>query len=160
MSDLSSPALIEKQSPVLVFRRESRDVGDDSSGMNRTSYALRPRSGGWKPDHRLVHFDMTVKHDGKPLGGHDVQVVLGAPDETRRGLDEDVAMLLDSGWWVALRNHFARAPCVAVEILESVREPLNEITAQATDARGEPAKAVSRHLFESVFHGTGPDYWS
>lgn len=129
--------------------------------MNQTSYSLRPRSGGWTVDPlpRLVHFDMTVEHDGKPLGGHDVQVVLGAPGETRRGLDEDVAMTLDSGWWVALRNHFARAPCVAVEILASIREPLNEITALATDAEGEAAEVVWRHLLESVFHGTGPDYW-
>jgi hypothetical protein len=132
---------------------------DDGRQMNGTDYLLRPRSGGWRAEHRLVHFDMTAEYQGKRLGGHNVQVVLGAPDEARRGLDEDVALTLGSGWWVTFRNQFALAPCVAVEIVESVRDPLTEITAAATDARNDVARDVSRKLFSSVFAASGPAYW-
>jgi hypothetical protein len=132
---------------------------DDGSRMKRTHYLLRPRSGGWTDEHRLVRFDMTVEHQGKRLGGHNVQVVLGAADAARRGLDEDIALTLDSGWWITFRNQFALAPCVAVEILESVRNPLTEVTAAATDARNDAARDVSRKLFCTVFEASGPAYW-
>jgi len=91
--------------------------------VNRTDYVLRPRSGGSSahptnshlPEYRLLHFDMTAERDGKPIGGHSVQVVVGAPDRERRGLGEQIALTLDSGWWVAFRNEFARASCEATE---------------------------------------------
>lgn len=129
--------------------------------MKRTEYVLRPRSGGWTGgiDSRLVHFDMTLEHHGKPLGGHNVQVVLGAPDRVRRGLDEEVALTLPSGWWVSLRNQFALAPCVALEILESASDRLAQITREATEATGEATHELSRKLFATVVEATGPDYW-
>lgn len=108
---------------------------------------------------QLVHFDMTVERDGQQLGGHNVQVVVGAPGRPRYGLDRDVALTLDSGWWVTLRNQFADAPCVALEILESVRRDLSEITAEATEAYFGEADAVTKELFARVFSATGPDYW-
>jgi hypothetical protein len=102
---------------------------------------------------------MTVEHQGKRLGGHNVQAVVGAPEETRRGLDEDIALMLDSGWWITLRNQFSLAPCVAIEILESVRDPLTEITAAATNADSDAAQDVTRKLFSTVFTASGPAYW-
>src|SRR5580698_6491228 len=101
-------------------------------------YILRPKSGTWTnapdvPHDRLLRFDMTVTHDGTSLGGNNIQVVLGAPDQSRTGLDEDVVLWLDSGWWVTLRNEFARAPGVALRALESIAGELSAITA---DPRG------------------------
>jgi hypothetical protein len=134
--------------------------------MKRTDYILRPRSGAWNahpdahsPECRLLGFDMTVEYDGKRLGGHNVQAVLGAADQPRRGLNADVAFTLDSDWWITLRNQFAHAPCVAIEILESASHGLTLITAEATDARGTAAEAVTRKLFSSAFEGAGPAYW-
>ncbi len=95
---------------------------------------------------------MTVRCDGKPLGGNNIQVVLGAPGETRIGLDEDVVLWLDSGWWVTVRNEFARAPDVARRVLESVADDLSAITA---DPQGAEAPVV----FQSTFQGTGPRHW-
>ena len=134
--------------------------------MQTTPYRLRPKSGAWaahpdarSPDQRLLRFDLTVERSGKPLGGHNVQAVLGAPDQPRYRLDEDVAMWLASGWWVSLRNEFAHAPGVAVVILQSVAGELSALTAEATKARGADAQALSEKLFASTFDGTGPDYW-
>lgn len=99
---------------------------------------------------------MTVERDGKRLGGNNVQVVLGAPDRRRQRLDEDVAVWLESGWWVSLRNQFAQAPEVAATILASAASTL---TAEATGARGKDAEAVTRKLFSTTFEAAGPDYW-
>ena len=123
-----------------------------------TEYVLRPKSGTWTtgpgaPRDRLLRFDMTVRYDGKPLGGNNIQVVLGAPGETRIGLDEDVILWLDSGWWVTLRNEFARAPEVARRVLESVADDLSAITA-------DPLGAEAPVVFQSTFQGTGPRHWS
>jgi hypothetical protein len=136
----------------------ARVVTDHDPGMKRTDYILRPRSHGWRSD-RVIHLDMTVEHGGRPLGGHNVQVVLGAPDQVRRGLDEDVALTLDSGWWVTLRNQFALAPCVATEILESAADRLNETTAEATEARGQAARELWSKLRSTVISAAGPAYW-
>lgn len=133
-------------------------MADDGDAMHRTEYLLRPRSHVWQAG-RLLGFDMTVEHDSRPLGGHNVQVVLGAPDQPRRGLDEDVALTLDTGWWVTLRNQFALAPCVAIEILESAREALTKITAEANAAHGEATAELWRKLRCSAFNAAGPDYW-
>jgi hypothetical protein len=126
--------------------------------MRQTEYVLRPRSYGWRED-RLVRFDVTVEHGGRPLGGRAVQVVLGAPGEVRRGLDSDVALTLDSGWWITLRNHFALAPGVAVQIIESVRDALNELTAEANEASAEATDALWRRLCSTGLRAVGPDYW-
>lgn len=126
--------------------------------MKRTAYKLRPRSFGWR-DGRIVHLDMTVEHDGKPLGGHNVQIVLGAADEVRRGLDEDVALTLSTGWWVSLRNQFAVAPCVAMDILGAASDELEAITAAATEASGDAATRLYERLSTSSLNARGPDYW-
>jgi hypothetical protein len=107
----------------------------------------------------LVGFNLTVEYEGKQLGGNNIQAVLGAPDQPRRGLDEEVALWLDSGWWVSLRNQFALAPCVAVEILSSVADGLSTITAQLTLARGPEGKELSDRLFATSLTGAGPAYW-
>jgi hypothetical protein len=96
---------------------------------------------------------MTVVCDAGPLGGNNIQVVLGAEGESRTGLDEQVVLWLDSGWWVTLRNDFARAPEVARQIVGSITRELSAITA---DPRGAEATVV----FASTFETTGPDYWS
>lgn len=128
--------------------------------MNRTQYILRPKSSVRAVNPlRLLGFDLTVEHDGKKVGGNNIQVVVGAPDRERRGLDEDVALWLSSGWWITLRNQFALAPCVAMEILNSVAEDLSSITANASQARGADAEALNRKLSDTAFSGEGPDYW-
>jgi hypothetical protein len=127
--------------------------------MHRTEYLPRPRSHSWQAG-RLLGFDMTVEHNGRPLGGHNVQAVLGAADQLRRGLDEDVALTLDTGWWVTLRNHFALAPCVAVEILGSAEDALTDVTAEANAALGEAADHLWEKLRVTVFNATGPAYWT
>jgi hypothetical protein len=128
--------------------------------MNRTQYILRPKSSARAVDPlRLLGFDLTVEHDGKKLGGNNIQAVVGAPDRERRGLDEDVALRLSSGWWITLRNQFDLAPCVAMEILNSVAEDLSSITAKANQARGADAEALNRNLSHTAFSGEGPDYW-
>ena len=120
-------------------------------------YVLSPKSGTWTsgpdaPRDRLLRFDMTVSYDGTPLGGNNIQVVLGAPGESRVGLDEDVVLWLESGWWVTMRNEFARAPDAARRVLESVADDLSAITA---DPRGAEAPVV----FQSTFQGSGPSHW-
>lgn len=132
--------------------------------MSRAEYILCPRSGGWTTQPgsgigRLIRFDLTAERRGAPLGGHNVQVVVGAPDLARRGLDQQVVLTLESGWWVSLRNQFADAPSAAAEILESVSDELSEITAGANTALGQALDEVSQRLFASVFRGVGPDYW-
>jgi hypothetical protein len=59
------------------------------------------------PEYRLLSFDMTAECHGTQLAGNNIQVVLGAPDQLRVGLEEDVVMWLASHWWVVLRNKFA-----------------------------------------------------
>jgi hypothetical protein len=139
---------------------------DDIPVMHESHYVLRAKSGAWSthpdahaPEYRLLQFDMTVERDGKRLGGHNVQVVVGAPDQERRGLDTQVALWLNSGWWVSLRNQFADAPNVADAILASVAGRLSAFTAQAREARGKDAEDITRRLFSTPFQATGPDYW-
>jgi hypothetical protein len=135
--------------------------------MHTVRYSLHPKSGSWtthpdahSPDYRLLGFMMAVECDGKRLGGNNVQVVLGAPDSPRRGLDEDVAMWLDSGWWVTLRNQFAQAPDVAARIVQSVADDLSALTGDATAARGVDAEKVTRRVFTTVVETEGPAYWA
>jgi hypothetical protein len=134
--------------------------------MKRATYLLSAKSGGWShhpdashPDYRLLNFRLVASRDGKPLGGNNVQAVLGAPDQPRYRLDEDVAMWLPSGWWVSLRNHFAKAPDVATEILTSVQDRLGEVTAALSDARGKRTEELTAELFGTVFRAEGPDPW-
>jgi hypothetical protein len=142
------------------------NTADSQERMTRATYLLSAKSGGWShhpdahhPDYRLLNFRLVVSRDGTPLGGNNVQAVLGAPDQTRYRLDEDVAMWLPSGWWVSLRNQFARAPDVATEILTSVQDRLAHVTSQLSDARGERTEELTAALFSTVFHAEGRDYW-
>lgn len=134
--------------------------------MKRAQYVLRVKSGGWNehPDntsdaYRLLNFTMTAERDGKPLGGNNIQLSLGTPDQRRYRLDEDVVLWLASGWWVSLRNQFALAPGVAAEIVGSVAGPLSDLTARAQSARGRQTKTVSDEIFAASLTATGPDYW-
>jgi hypothetical protein len=95
---------------------------------------------------------MTVTYDGKQLGGNNIQLVVGAPGQTRVGLDEDVVLWLDSGWWVTFRNEFARAPDVAQRILGSAADPLSAIT---SDPRGADASILG----STVIEASGPSHW-
>ncbi len=95
---------------------------------------------------------MTVTYDGKYLGGNNIQLVVGAPRETRVGLDKDVILWLDSGWWVTFRNEFARAPDVAHRILESAADALSAIT---SDPRGADASILGSTVIEAA----GPSHW-
>jgi hypothetical protein len=135
--------------------------------MHRTRYELRPKSGSWtchpdrrnSPENRLLTFSLTVRYEDKALGGTNVQLFVGAPDRPRRGLDEDVAMWLDSGWWVTLRNQFALAPCVAKEVVLSIAKDLSAVTEEANTARGSDAAELTHRLFATTFYGEGPAYW-
>jgi hypothetical protein len=117
-----------------------------------TSYRLYPKSGTWTTDKWLTRFDMTVTYGGKQLGGNNVQLVVGAPNQPRFGHDEDVILWLDSGWWVTLRNQFARASDVARRILESAA---NELSAITSDPRGADASILDSTVIEVV----GPSHW-
>lgn len=134
--------------------------------MKEASFLLRPKSGGWSHhpdahhrDYRLLHFTLTVRREDRSLGGNNVQAVLGAPDQTRYGLNQDVAVWLRSGWWVSLRNQFARAPDVATEIIKSVEDALCDVTAELTTARGARTEELTHDLFATTFHAKGRDYW-
>jgi hypothetical protein len=120
-------------------------------------YQLHPKSGTWTtgpgaPRNRLLRFDMTVTYDGKQLSGNNIQLVIGAPGRTRYGLDKDVFLWLDSGWWVTLRNEFARVPDVAHRIIESATNALSAIT---SDPRGADASILGSTVIEAA----GPSHW-
>jgi hypothetical protein len=134
--------------------------------MNQTEYVLRPRSGTWAPgpSKRLVAFDITVEHGGEPLGGHNVQAILNAPDyrppdPRNAGLNDQVVLTLDSGWWITLRNQFGDAPGVAARILSSAAQELSRATSRASEARGNETDAVWSWLITTHFDASGPDYW-
>jgi hypothetical protein len=95
---------------------------------------------------------MTVTYDGKCLGGNNIQLVVGAPGQTRVGLDRDVILWLDSGWWVTFRNEFTRAPDVAHRILASAADALSAVT---SDPRGPTASILGSTAIEAV----GPSHW-
>jgi hypothetical protein len=95
---------------------------------------------------------MTVNYDGKPLGGNNIQAVVGAPGQKRIGRDAQVVLWLDSGWWVAVRNEFARAPDVAHRILESGADALSAITSH-------PHGADASILGSAVIEAVGPSHW-
>lgn len=135
--------------------------------MKSASFELRFRSGAWthqppsaSPDHRLLYFDMTVSRGGQPLGGHNVQVGLGAPDYDDGGRATEAALRLDSGWWVRLGNQFAQAPDVALQIIDSVATQLSDVTKQLSDARGEQTDELSDRLRATTFAASGPNYWA
>jgi hypothetical protein len=156
---------------VSVLRRETLSPSWELESiialpMRAAQYTLRAKSGGWtghpdahSPDYRLLNLTMTAELDGRPRGGNNVQLVIGAPDQHRRGLDEDVAIWLGSGWWVAFRNQFACAADVGQQIVGSAAEQLSTITDEATAARGTDAEVVTQGLFSTTFTATGPAYW-
>jgi hypothetical protein len=133
--------------------------------MDLVEYTLRPKSlrstrpPGPYPDYRLLGFDLIVEHEGKSLGGNNIQAVIGAPSEERHGLDEHVALWLPSGWWVSLRNRFAAAPDAGKAVLSSVADELAAITSRANDAVGADAYALTQELFEMEFRASAPDPW-
>ncbi len=134
--------------------------------MKTVSFLLRPKSGAWShhpgahdPAYRLLSFTLRASREGKPLGGNNVQAVVGAPDRTRYRLDQDVAFWLPSGWWVSLRNQFAQAPDIATEIFKSVEDALSPLTEELTTARGARTEELTRELFATTFHAAGRDYW-
>jgi hypothetical protein len=90
---------------------------------------------------------MNVICDGEPIGGNSTQVVLGARSESRGLFDEDVILWLDSGWWLALRNDFARARDVAPQIVGSISLELSAIT---DDPRGADVAGVFATTFETM----------
>jgi RNA:NAD 2'-phosphotransferase (TPT1/KptA family) len=117
-----------------------------------TQYQLRPKSGTWANRDRLLGFHLTVTYDGKQLGGNNIQAAVGAPDKKRFGLDEEVFLWLDSGWWVTLRNEFSRAPDVARQILGSAADEMSAITS-------DPLGADASILGSAVIAAVGPSYW-
>ncbi len=102
-------------------------------------------------------FTMVAIRDDKPLGGHNIQVRLRAPDGPP--LDEDAALRLTSGWLVNFRNEFAKSPDVATEIIESADDALSQLTAELTAARGPRTEELTRELFETTFHAKGRNCW-
>jgi hypothetical protein len=106
-----------------------------------------------------VRFDLTAEREGRPIGGHNVQLVVGVAGRSRHGLDDDVAMWLPSGWWVTLRNQFAQAPDVALAVVRSASESLSAATEEADIARGTESHDLWRRLLATTFEATAPDYW-
>jgi len=99
--------------------------------VDRVEYLLRAKSGGWS-----AHPD-----------AHDPAYRLLSVTMTaeRRGR--------------GLRNEFARAPDVALQIVGSIEGPLSSLTARATAARGVDAEALTAELFAATLRATGPDHW-
>ena len=131
------------------------------SFVHETSYILRPKSAAWrsfKPP-SLSEVSMTVEHAGAPLGGHNIQVVLGAPDKPRRGLDDRVLLWLASGWWVTVRNQFADATGVAATILESAADGLSDLTALAAGGAPRDGTAFWEEVVATAIEARGPNYW-
>ena len=134
--------------------------------MRETRYLLRTKSAAWRARRaphegdRLTELLITVERGGVPLGGNNIQLVAGAPDRRRSGLNEDVVMWLDSGWWLTLRNQFADAPHVAAEILASAADRLSELT-DCADRGGRPGDGDSfwQQIRATTIVATGPDYW-
>jgi hypothetical protein len=134
--------------------------------VHEQRFVLRVKSAAWRnPDrthrgHRLSELSMTVERDDVPLGGHNIQVVLGAPDQPRAGLNEDVALWLDSGWWVTLRNQFALAPAVATTILESAADELSRLTERVAEGSPPgPGDAFWQEIVAIRIEAAGPGYW-
>jgi hypothetical protein len=133
--------------------------------MREARFDLKARSGGtthhpqrWRePDARMVDFDMIALRDGKPLGGHNVQVQLGTG--TWSFTPDDADLWLGSAWWVRFRNQFAQAPDVSAKIVASVEQELSEITSELEVARGPEMVAVRERLWATTFPAHGPDYW-
>ena len=132
--------------------------------MKTVEYLLRTRS-IWSTgqvagdDYRLVGFDVTAERGGLPVGGHNVQAVIGAPGMTRHGLDRDVALWLASGWWVSLRNQFKSQPELGAEILTRASGELEAITVRLGDSTGATAVALWQELHDLTVRSSGQDYW-
>jgi hypothetical protein len=129
--------------------------------VRETSYVLRPKSAAWRSSDppSLSEVSMTVERAGAPLGGHNIQVVIGAPDRQRRGLNAQVVVWLPSGWWVTLRNQFADATGVAAAILESAADGLSDLTTFAAGGMPRGARAFWEELVATTVEARGPDYW-
>jgi hypothetical protein len=134
--------------------------------MRTTRYVLSPKSFGWRrrdhPDEgdRFFEVSLAVERDaGVPLGGHNIQVVLGAPDQARHGLNEDVVLWLDSGWWVTLRNQFADAPDVAISILRPAADELSRLTELVSSGECGQHQALLERVHAISIETAGPDYW-
>jgi hypothetical protein len=144
--------------PVLVHERQWRSVRD-------TAYELKPKDGAWthhpdrfaEPDSRMVGFTLAASRNGAPLGGHNVQAHVRAPDNAQPR--EAPSMTLSSGWLVYFRNQFAQAPDVAERILKSVDEALSTATAELHTVRGQQMTDATTRLFAATFEAEGPDYW-
>jgi hypothetical protein len=126
-------------------------------------YVLQARSAAWSdhpaahaPGYRLLSFQLSASCEGERIGGNNVQAVVGAPDQPRRGLDESVAVWLASRWWVSLRNESADTPEIAIEILTAAEPALDRITDGLTAARGTRSEELSQRLFDTVFRSHGP----
>lgn len=132
--------------------------------MHDETFVLRVKSGAWTrhPDRwgeteaRLLGFDMTVTRGGEPLGGHNIQAHVTAPDQSPRG---DVALELSSGWKVSLRNEFERAPYAAIAIFRAIHADLSRFTLELTDARGTPMVELQKQLWAARFAAAGPNAW-
>ena len=108
---------------------------------------------------RLFALSITAERHDAPVGGNNIQIVVGAPDQRRSGLNEDVVMWLESGWWVTLRNQFADAPDAAVKILASAADRLSELTERADEGGGPDGKSLWQQIRGTTIEATGPDYW-
>ena len=129
--------------------------------MRSARYVLRPKSAAWRgfDPPRLFELSLTVEREGAPLGGNNIQLVLGAPDRPRTGLNEDVLLWLDSGWWATTRNHFALAPCVAEEIVSSAAVELSRLTERIDAGTHEDSKDFWEQVVAGPIEAQGPDYW-
>ena len=133
--------------------------------MRTTQFVLRPKSFGWRrrdrhdEGDRFFEVSLTAERDGVPLGGHNIQVVLGAPDKARHGLNEDVVLWLDSGWWVTLRNQFAGAPDVAISILRPAANGLSRFIELVSAGESGQHEALLERVHAISIETPGPDYW-
>ena len=115
-----------------------------------------------RPEYRLFGFTLTAERRGKDLGGNNIQAVVGAPAERptwRSESEEEIALLLSSGWWVSLRNQFAKQPEIGTTIVRSAADRLGAITSRLTDASGAEALTITRELFDASSPAIGPDFW-
>jgi hypothetical protein len=129
--------------------------------MHEGRFVLRPKSAAWRSSDPpvLSEVSLTVERDGVPLGGNNVQVILGAPDQPRSGLNEDVLLWLEPGWWVTVRNQFAAAPTVAAAILASAAQDLSRLTEYVGGGEGGESTGFWELVVCTTIAARGPDYW-
>jgi hypothetical protein len=157
------------RSAAALVADESQEAPNWVPGVREATFELRLKSGSWshhpdrwhEPDARMTGFTLVVTRNGRPLGGHNLQVHVEEPGAKPGPLDDSSKpdLELSSGWGAWFRNHFARSPEAAAAIVGSIDPELSRATNDLAAARGEEMADLCSALFATTFTATGPDFW-